>query len=47
MSWMNVAKSYGDLFYTPKSLPYFYLYKISLGNSLNKILLGNSLIFSC
>ena len=23
MSWMNVAKSYGDLFYTPKSLPYF------------------------
>ena len=21
MSWMNVAKSYGDLFYTPKSLP--------------------------
>ena len=21
--WMNVAKSYGDLLYTPKSLPYF------------------------
>ena len=21
MSWMNVAKSCGDLFYTPKSLP--------------------------
>ena len=21
MSWMNVAKSYGDLLYTPKSLP--------------------------
>ena len=23
MSWMNVIKSYGDLFYTPKSLPIF------------------------
>ena len=21
MSWMNVAKSYNDFFYTPKSLP--------------------------
>ena len=30
--WMNVAKSYGDLFYTPKSLP------------INKILSENSLI---
>ena len=23
MSWMNVAKSYSDLFYTPKSLAIF------------------------
>ena len=49
MSWLNVAISYGDLFYTTKSLPYFLaVNKFSLGNSLivNKIWLENSLIFS-
>ena len=37
MSWMNVAKCYGDLFYTTKSLPGFFWSEVLLTAKKNRL----------
>ena len=44
MSWMNVAKSYGDLFYTPKSLPGCFC-KLKIRLFSNEITAKNKAVF--